>query len=116
MPWIHWRVFRASAWSGWAAAMSCDIRWWRASWMRMISERRRKATSDARRVVVARARRPASKAMDPGASRSPAQAGIRDEVSVIVAEPAWRRLVRRADTVAAQAARAAGARGTVVLA
>jgi probable rRNA maturation factor len=54
--------------------------------------------------------------MDPGASRSPAQAGIRDEVSVIVAEPGWRRLVRRADLVAARAARAAGARGTVVLA
>ena len=54
--------------------------------------------------------------MDPGASRSPAQAGIRDEVSVIVAEPAWRRLVPRADTIAARAARAAGAQGTVVLA
>jgi probable rRNA maturation factor len=54
--------------------------------------------------------------MDPGASRSPAQAGIRDEVSVIVAEPAWRRLVRGADRVAARAARAAGARGIVVLA
>jgi probable rRNA maturation factor len=54
--------------------------------------------------------------MDPGASRSPAQAGIRDEVSVIVAEPAWRRLVRDADSVAARAARAAGAGGTVVLA
>jgi probable rRNA maturation factor len=54
--------------------------------------------------------------MDPGASRSPAQAGIRDEVSVIVAEPAWRRLIRDADCVAARAARAAGARATVVLA
>lgn len=54
--------------------------------------------------------------MDPGASRSPAQAGIRDEVSVIVAEPAWRRLIRHADTIAAGAARAAGARATVVLA
>jgi probable rRNA maturation factor len=54
--------------------------------------------------------------MDPEASRSPAQAGIRDEVEVIVAEPAWRRLVRRADAVAARAAYAAGARATVVLA
>ena len=54
--------------------------------------------------------------MDPGASRSPAQAGIRDEVSVIVAEPAWRRLVPHADSIAARAARAAGAQGTVVLA
>ena len=42
-------------------------------------------------------------------------AGHRD-IQVIVAEPAWRRLVWHADTVAARAARAAGARGTVVLA
>jgi probable rRNA maturation factor len=33
-----------------------------------------------------------------------------------VAEPAWRRLVRDADAVAARAARAAGGRATVVLA
>src|SRR6202007_594271 len=82
----------------------------------MISAPRRKATSDARRADAARTRRPASKAMDPGASRSPAQAGIRDEVSVIVAEPAWRRLGPHADHIAARAARAAGVRGTVVLA
>jgi probable rRNA maturation factor len=54
--------------------------------------------------------------MDPDASSSPAPAGIRDEVSVIVAEPAWRRLIRGAESIAARAARAAGARGTVVLA
>jgi probable rRNA maturation factor len=54
--------------------------------------------------------------MDPAASRCPAQAGIRDEVSVIVEEPAWRRLVPHADAIAARAARAAGAQGTVVLA
>jgi probable rRNA maturation factor len=54
--------------------------------------------------------------MDPGQSLSPAQAGIRDEVSVIVAEPAWRRLVRGAESIAARAARAAGVQGTVVLA
>ena len=54
--------------------------------------------------------------MDPEASRGPARAGLRDDVNVIVTEPAWRRLVRRADMVAARAARAAGARGTVVLA
>ena len=54
--------------------------------------------------------------MDPDASSSPAQAGIRDKVSVIVAEPAWRRLIRGAERVAARAARTAGARGTVVLA
>jgi probable rRNA maturation factor len=54
--------------------------------------------------------------MDPEASSGPAQAGIRDKINVIVTEPAWRRLVRRAETVAARAARAAGAHGTVVLA
>ena len=54
--------------------------------------------------------------MDPEASSGPAQAGLRDEINVIVAEPAWRRLVPRAECVAARAARAAGARGTVVLA
>lgn len=54
--------------------------------------------------------------MDPGGSSGPAQAGFQDDISVIVAEPAWRRLVRRADSVAARAARAAGAHGTVVLA
>jgi len=54
--------------------------------------------------------------MDPEASRGPASAGLRDNVSVIVAEPAWRRLVQRADSVAARAARMAGAHGTVVLA
>ena len=53
--------------------------------------------------------------MDPEASRSPAQAGIRDEVNIIVAEPAWRRLVRDVENVAARAARAAGAGATVVL-
>ena len=54
--------------------------------------------------------------MDPGGSSGPAQAGFQDEVNVIVAEPAWRRLVPHADSVAARAARAAGAHGTVVLA
>lgn len=54
--------------------------------------------------------------MDPGGSSGPAKAGIHADVNVIVAEPAWRRLVRRADLVAARAARAAGAHGTVVLA
>jgi probable rRNA maturation factor len=52
--------------------------------------------------------------MEPG-SRCPAQAGNQN-VEVIVAEPAWRRLVPRATVVAARAARAAGAVGTVVLA
>jgi len=54
--------------------------------------------------------------MDPGGSSGPAKAGFRDEVDVIVTEPAWRRLIPHADSVAARAARAAGAGGTVVLA
>jgi probable rRNA maturation factor len=54
--------------------------------------------------------------MDPAPSSSPAQAGLQDQVSVIVAEPAWRRLVPRAASVAARAMRAAGANATVVLA
>lgn len=53
--------------------------------------------------------------MEPGGSRCPAQAG-NQSVEVIVAEPAWRRLVPRAAVVAARAARAAGAAGTIVLA
>jgi probable rRNA maturation factor len=54
--------------------------------------------------------------MDPDPSSSPAQAGIPNEVSVIVTEPAWRRLVLHAESIAARAARAAGGRGAVVLA
>jgi probable rRNA maturation factor len=49
--------------------------------------------------------------MDPEASSRPAQAGIHGQVSVIVAEPAWRRLVPRAEAVAVRAARAAGTGG-----
>ena len=49
--------------------------------------------------------------MDPEASSGPAQAGIHGQVSVIVADPAWRRLVPRAEAVAARAARAAGSAG-----
>ena len=54
--------------------------------------------------------------MDPEGSRGPAQAGILDAVTVIVAEPAWRRVVPRAESIAARAVRAAGGRGSVVLA
>ena len=54
--------------------------------------------------------------MDPQPSSGPASAGIRDEVSVIVTEPAWRRLVLHAEAIAARAARAAGASAAVVLA
>ena len=52
--------------------------------------------------------------MEPG-GRCPAQAG-NQTIEVIVAEPAWRRLIPRAVFVAARAARAAGVSGTVVLA
>jgi probable rRNA maturation factor len=54
--------------------------------------------------------------MDPDPSSSPARAGIQDAVSVIVTEPAWRRLVQHAESIASRAARAAGAHGSVVLA
>ncbi len=54
--------------------------------------------------------------MDPGDSRRPAQAGMDDAIEVIVAEPAWRRLVPRVEAVVRRAARAAGAEGTIVLA
>ncbi len=54
--------------------------------------------------------------MDPDPSSRPARAGIRHEVSVIVTEPAWRRLVLHAESIAWRAARAAGANVSVVLA
>ena len=53
--------------------------------------------------------------MDPEASSGPAQAGLLGQVSVIVAEPAWRRLVPRAEAVVARAARAAGSRDAAVV-
>ncbi len=52
--------------------------------------------------------------MDP-ASRCPALAGILDELSIIIADPAWRRHVPNAASIARRAARAAGARAAVVL-
>jgi probable rRNA maturation factor len=53
--------------------------------------------------------------MDPEASSGPAVAGIHGQVSVIVAEPAWRRLVPRAEAVAARAARAAGTSSAAII-
>jgi probable rRNA maturation factor len=50
--------------------------------------------------------------MDPSGRRCPAAAGIQ----IIVDDPAWRRAVRNAETMAARAARAAGIAGTVLLA
>jgi probable rRNA maturation factor len=52
--------------------------------------------------------------MEP-ASRGPAQAGIQQDISIIVTEPAWRRFVPRVNRVATRAARAAGAQAAVVL-
>jgi probable rRNA maturation factor len=56
--------------------------------------------------------------MDPGSSRFPAPAGgpVPEGVAVIVAEPAWRRLLRRPEALVARALRAAGGACGVVLA
>ena len=53
--------------------------------------------------------------MEPAGSRRPAQAGLPTQVSVTIAEPAWRRLVPRADRLAVRAATAAGGDGTSVV-
>ena len=53
--------------------------------------------------------------MDPEASIGPAPAGLLGQVSVILAEPAWRRLVPHAEAVAGRAARAAGSRNVAVV-
>lgn len=53
--------------------------------------------------------------MEP-ASRCPARAGIQDDVTVIIAEPAWRRFVPKAGMIAARAARACGVGADIVLA
>lgn len=50
--------------------------------------------------------------MDPPSRRPPAAAGI----SILVADPAWRRSVPNAEAMAARAGRAAGVTGTVLLA
>lgn len=54
--------------------------------------------------------------MEPGGSRGPASAGIPAGAPVIVQERGWRRLVPQAERIAARAARAAGAAGSIVLA
>jgi len=53
--------------------------------------------------------------MDP-ASTTPAHAGFSTEAEIIIADPGWHRLVRRAARVAARAARAADRPATIVLA
>jgi len=67
--------------------------------------------------------------MDPYPSWSPAQAGLRntpapilalgqdgaDDVTILIADPAWRRWLRDPEAVARRAARAAGGGATVVL-
>ena len=50
--------------------------------------------------------------MDPGSTRFPATAGNQ----IIVADPGWRRLIRRPEALADRAARAAGSAATLVLA
>ena len=55
--------------------------------------------------------------MDPSSRPSPAIAGLHQpaDVTIIVADPAWRRALRRPDSVAHRAAIAAGGRATIVL-
>ena len=52
--------------------------------------------------------------MDPD-SRYPARAGIQEDVTIIIADPAWHRLVPRAVMIATRAARAARTRADIVL-
>ena len=59
--------------------------------------------------------------MDPDSRRGPASAGLIDYfpnsgAAVVITEARWRRVVPRAEAIAARAARAAGGAGTVVLA
>ncbi len=59
--------------------------------------------------------------MDPDSRRSPASAGLIDDLAhtgpaVVVTEPRWRRAVPRAELIVARAARIAGGAGAVVLA
>ena len=62
--------------------------------------------------------------MDPSSRRSPASAGLPDQnspacdagdITILVADPAWRRWLRAPEQVALRAARAAGGDATVVL-
>ncbi|MDQ2802389.1 MAG: rRNA maturation RNase YbeY [Pseudomonadota bacterium] len=53
--------------------------------------------------------------MEPHSSFRPASRDSSDTINVLVAEPAWRRLVPRAATIAFRAARAAGMPSTIVL-
>ena len=112
----RWKASRASAWSGWARATWCGIRWWRASWTRMISAPRRKATNGARPAGAARMRGPANRRWTPRQVAAPRKRG-----SGTRSASSWRSRLgaawcRHAESVAARAARAAGAHGTVVLA
>ena len=55
--------------------------------------------------------------MEPGSTRSPAAAGLPDRLTdILVADPAWRRLIRRPDVFVGRALRAAGQDAHVVLA
>jgi len=54
--------------------------------------------------------------MEPPSSRPPPGGPDRAAIDIVVAEPAWHRLVPKAEAVVRRAARAAGMRATVVLA
>jgi len=54
--------------------------------------------------------------MDPDSRRGPASAGHFDDPTIVTTETRWRRVVPRAEAVAARAARVAGGAGAVVLA
>ena len=59
--------------------------------------------------------------MDPDSRRGPASAGLTDDfddcgAAVVITEARWRRIVPRAEAIAARAARIAGGAGAVVLA
>ena len=54
--------------------------------------------------------------MDPDSRRSPASAGHFNKPAIIITEAQWRRVIPRAEAIAARAARSVGGAGAVVLA
>lgn len=54
--------------------------------------------------------------MDPDSRRGPASAGLHEPTPVLTMDARWRRVIPRAETIAARAAQAAGGAGVVVLA
>src|ERR1700722_4195968 len=111
MHWTRWRASRESAWSGSDNGTWCAIHWWRASSV---------LTTNAKRPVVRRGgrgsvrRRTNDRAMEPPSRRPPPGDADGTAIEIIVAEPAWHRLVPRAEAVVRRAGRAAGMHATVV--